>query len=84
MLLAPDVCDHQLPAIRSLDERIGKELRADAYTMNVDSDSFNIVNVGTVFGRSTMWGRPTGRRADGAGTDAGDRESEPPAGRVSA
>ena len=62
-----DVCDHQLPTVRSLGDRIAN----------------NILNVRTGFGRSTMFGeadRPTGRRARGAG----DRESEPQAGRVSA
>ena len=51
VLLAPDVGAHRLPATKSFDVRIGKEFRADGYTMNVDFDWFNILNVGTVLRR---------------------------------
>ena len=51
VLLAPDAGDHRLSAVRNLDLRIGKELRFDQVTMNIDLDWFNVFNASTVLRR---------------------------------
>ena len=51
VLLAPDVGEYRLPAVKNLDIRIGKELRFDQVTINVDLDWFNVFNASTVLRR---------------------------------
>ena len=51
VLLSPDVGDHRLPTVRNLDIRIGKELRFDQVTMNIDLDWFNVFNASTILKR---------------------------------
>ena len=65
VLLAPDVGDHRLPAIRSFDLRIGKEFRVDDVTMNVDLDWFNILNASTVLKRQYDVGTAEGPTGPG-------------------
>ncbi len=65
VLLAPDVGDNRLPAIRSFDLRIGKEFRVDDVTMNVDLDWFNILNASTVLKRQYDVGTAEGATGPG-------------------
>ena len=51
-MLVPDVGDHRLQAIKSVDLRVGKAFRVNDITMHVDLDWFNILNAATVLGRS--------------------------------
>ena len=65
VLLAPDVGANRLPAIRSVDLRVGKEFRFDDVTLNVDLDWFNILNAGTVLGRQYDVGAAPGLTGPG-------------------
>ena len=65
VLLVPDVGAHRLPAIRSLDLRIGKEFRVNEVTLNIDLDWFNILNAGTVLGRQYDTGAAEGLTGPG-------------------
>ena len=65
VLLVSDVGAYRLPAIRSLDVRIGKEFRVNDVTMNVDLDWFNILNAGTVLGRQYDVGAAEGLTGPG-------------------
>ena len=60
MLLAPDVGDHRLPAIKSFDLRLAKEFTYNDVRMSVDLDWFNILNAGTILGRQYDIGTPAG------------------------
>jgi hypothetical protein len=51
VLLVDDVGASRLPAVTSLDFRIGKEFAQDRFRFNVDIDIFNILNTNTVLGR---------------------------------
>ena len=55
LLLVNDVTDYRLPAVTSLDARIGKEFKFNvgsfAPRINVDLDVFNVLNAATVLGR---------------------------------
>lgn len=51
VLLVEDVGDHRLPAVTSLDARIGKEFAFNRVRFNVDLDVFNVTNTATVLGR---------------------------------
>lgn len=50
-VLLTDVSEHRLPAVTTLDFRVGKVVKAGKATFNVDLDIFNLVNSGTVLGR---------------------------------
>jgi hypothetical protein len=50
-VLVTDVGDHRLPAVQTLDFRVGKNVKFGRSTFNVDLDIFNLVNSGTVLGR---------------------------------
>ena len=51
MLLVTDVGDHRLPAVTSLDLRVGKKFNFNRATANLDLDVFNVLNSATVLGR---------------------------------
>jgi hypothetical protein len=42
---------YRLPNVHSLDARIGKELKVNRMTFNLDIDAFNVLNVGTTLGK---------------------------------
>ncbi len=50
-VLVTDVGDHRLPAVQTLDFRVGKNVKFGRAAVNVDLDIFNLVNSGTVLGR---------------------------------
>ena len=60
VLLAPDVGDHRLPAIKSFDLRFAKEFTYNDVRMSVDLDWFNILNAGTILGRQYDIATPAG------------------------
>jgi hypothetical protein len=51
VLLVDDVGENRLPAVTSLDARVGKEFAFDRFRLNVDLDVFNVLNANTVLGR---------------------------------
>jgi hypothetical protein len=51
VLVVPDVGDARLPAVTSLDGRVGKEFAFNRFRLNVDLDVFNVLNTNTVLGR---------------------------------
>jgi hypothetical protein len=51
ILLVDDVADYRLPAVTSLDLRLGKEFAFNRTRFNVDLDVFNALNSNTVLGR---------------------------------
>jgi hypothetical protein len=51
VLLVDDVEDNRLPAVTSLDLRVGKEFAVSRLRFNVDVDVFNALNAATVLGR---------------------------------
>ncbi len=51
VLLVDDVAEHRLPAVTSLDARLGKELAVSRLRFNVDLDVFNLLNSNVVLGR---------------------------------
>jgi hypothetical protein len=51
-VLVTDVGDHRLPAVKTLDVRVGKAFRVQRASFNVDFDVFNVFNSGTVLGRT--------------------------------
>ena len=65
VLLSPDVGDNRLPAVKNLDIRIGKELRFDQITMNIDLDWFNVFNASTVLKRQYDVGATPGDTGPG-------------------
>ena len=42
---------YRLPNVHSVDARIGKEIKANRMTINIDVDAFNVLNVGTTLGK---------------------------------
>lgn len=50
-VLVTDVSDHRLPAAGTFDFRVGKQVRLNRATLNIDLDIFNMFNSGTVLGR---------------------------------
>ena len=60
VLLAPDVGDHRLPAIKSFDLRFAKEFTYNDVRMSIDLDWFNILNAGTILGRQYDVATPDG------------------------
>jgi hypothetical protein len=50
-VLVTDVGQHRLPTVTSLDFRVGKEIKVQRTTFNIDVDIFNLFNSGTVLGR---------------------------------
>lgn len=51
-VLVTDVSEHRLPAVKTLDLRVGKAFRFNRTSFNVDLDVFNVLNSGTVLGRT--------------------------------
>jgi hypothetical protein len=51
ILLVPDFGQDRLPATQTFDMRIGKTLKFNKVTMNLDFDIFNLFNSATVLGR---------------------------------
>jgi len=51
-VLVTDVGDHRLPAVKTLDVRVGKAFRVQRASFNLDLDVFNVFNSGTVLGRT--------------------------------
>lgn len=51
LLLVKDVADYRLPAVTSLDFRVGKEFTYKQTRLNLDLDIFNLTNSATVLGR---------------------------------
>jgi len=51
LLLVSDVTDFRLPAVTSLDVRLGKEFNVGRTRTSIDLDLFNALNAGTVLGR---------------------------------
>ncbi len=51
VLVVGGVDDYRLPSVHSLDARIGKELKVNRMTFNLDIDAFNLLNIGTVLGK---------------------------------
>jgi len=51
VLLVTDVGANRLPAVTSLDARIGKVIKIQKVSINLDLDIFNVLNRGTVLGR---------------------------------
>jgi hypothetical protein len=51
VLLVDNVTEFRLPAVNSLDFRLGKEFAFNRYRFNVDLDIFNVLNANTVLGR---------------------------------
>jgi hypothetical protein len=50
-LLVNSVDDYRLPSVHSLDFRLGKQIRADRFTVDVDVDAFNLFNLATTLGK---------------------------------
>jgi len=50
-VLVTDVGDHRLPTVQTFDFRVGKQLKLNRATFNIDLDVFNLFNSGTVLGR---------------------------------
>jgi len=50
-VLVTDVGDHRLPTVNTLDVRVGKLIKLQRASLNVDLDLFNLFNEGTVLGR---------------------------------
>lgn len=51
VFLLNEAGDIRLPAVTSVDFRIGKEFAFDRYRINLDIDIFNLINASTVLGR---------------------------------
>jgi hypothetical protein len=51
VLLASDVGKNRLPAVTTVDLRLGKALKFGRVTANIDLDLFNLMNSGTVLGK---------------------------------
>jgi hypothetical protein len=51
VLLVDSVTDFRLPAVTSLDVRVGKEIAFNRVRFNIDLDVFNMLNAATVLGR---------------------------------
>ena len=51
LLLVKDVSDFRLPAVTSLDLRLGKEITYNRFRASLDLDLFNALNSATVLGR---------------------------------
>ncbi|MEI6669629.1 MAG: TonB-dependent receptor [Acidobacteriota bacterium] len=51
VLLVTDVGANRLPTVTSLDVRIGKVIKIQKVSINVDLDVFNVLNAGTVLGK---------------------------------
>ena len=51
-VLVTDVSKHRLPTVQTLDFRVGKMLKVNRTSFNVDLDVFNLFNKGTVLGRT--------------------------------
>jgi len=51
VLLITDIGENRLPAVTSLDFRVGKVFTIDRANINIDLDFFNLFNAGTVLGR---------------------------------
>jgi hypothetical protein len=51
VLVVDDVAAMRLPAVTSLDARVGKEFAFNRMRLNVDLDVFNVLNASTVLGR---------------------------------
>ena len=51
VLLIEDIAEERLPAVTSLDARVGKEFAFNRVRFNVDLDLFNVLNSATVLGR---------------------------------
>jgi hypothetical protein len=50
-VLVTDVGDHRLPTVQTLDLRVGKAIKLQRASLNIDLDLFNAINKGTVLGR---------------------------------
>ena len=66
VLLSTDVGADRLPAVKSLDLRVGKELRFDQVTINVDLDWFNVFNASTILKRQFDVGTAPGDTGPGS------------------
>jgi hypothetical protein len=51
VLLVSDIGKNRLPAVTSLDARVGKLFKFNRVNLNIDLDIFNLTNVSTVLGR---------------------------------
>jgi hypothetical protein len=51
VLLVTDAGANRLPAVKSLDARVGKVVKIGKVSINIDVDIFNVLNSGTVLGR---------------------------------
>jgi hypothetical protein len=51
-VLVTDVSEHRLPTVHTFDFRVGKSLKVQRASFNVDLDVFNLFNEGTVLGRT--------------------------------
>lgn len=63
ILYVPDFGQDRLPATQTLDMRVGKTLKFNRVTMNVDLDIFNILNSATVLGRQYDASKTVGNTA---------------------
>ena len=52
--------EYRLPNVHSLDARVGKVIKINHATINLDIDAFNLLNVGTILGREYDHGQGTG------------------------
>ena len=50
-VLVTDISAHRLPTVNDLDVRVGKQIKLQRASINVDLDLFNVLNSGTVLGR---------------------------------
>ena len=50
-VLVTDVGEHRLPTVQTLDLRVGKSIKLQRASFNIDLDLFNALNKGTVLGR---------------------------------
>ncbi|MBP6716735.1 MAG: hypothetical protein KA205_07725, partial [Acidobacteria bacterium] len=60
LLLVGGVEQYRLPNVHSLDARVGKVIKINRATINLDIDAFNLLNVGTILGREYDLGLGTG------------------------
>ena len=51
-VLVTDISQHRLPTVQTFDIRVGKVLKVQRTSFNVDLDVFNLFNKGTVLGRT--------------------------------
>jgi hypothetical protein len=60
LLLIGGIDDYRLPNMHSLDGRIGKVIKVNRATVNIDVDAFNLLNAGTTLGKEYDLGLASG------------------------